>query len=404
MTRPARVRTALAAAAACLLAAAPRAAQGQQTQTQTEIKLRAQRDTLDQIRQERAALEARMRQLQSSAHSLSDEVANLDARAGATARLVDELDHQLTTINADVGDATHDLVGAEDDLTAQRAILRHRLVEIYKRGPMFTFQVLLSAQSFGDLVARYKYLHLLALRDRALVKHVQDLRDQVAQQRDRLVTLQDAVAQNRSDKAREEGELRSLEHQRQRSLSSVRQEVQQTEARLAAVRRTESALANAIAALEEARRRSLAARPNAAPSRSTITTADYGRLDWPVTGTILYPFGRQVQANNTTIRWNGIGIAAPIGTPVHVVAAGEVVSVSQLGLYGLTVIVDHGGGDYSIYGSLQEARVKRGDHVVKDQVIGTVGVSDPDFPAHLHFEVRQHGGPAVDPTTWLKHR
>ncbi|MDE3128110.1 MAG: hypothetical protein KGL38_08885, partial [Gemmatimonadota bacterium] len=272
-----------------------------------------------------------MRQLQSSAHDLSDEVANLDARAGATARLVDELDHQLTTINPDVGDATHDLVGAEDNLTAQRAVLRHRLVEIYKRGPMFTFQVLLSAQSFGDLVARYKYLHLLTLRDRALVKHVQELRDQVGQQRDRLVTLQDAVAQNRSDKAREEDELRSLEHQRQRSLTSVRQQVQQTEARLAAVRRTESALTNAIAALEEARRRALAARPNAAPSRSTITTADYGRLDWPVSGPILYPFGRQVQSNNTTIRWNGIGIAAPIGTPVHVVAAGEVVSVSQLG-------------------------------------------------------------------------
>ncbi|HUX35284.1 MAG TPA: peptidoglycan DD-metalloendopeptidase family protein, partial [Gemmatimonadaceae bacterium] len=117
-----------------------------------------------------------------------------------------------------------------------------------------------------------------------------------------------------------------------------------------------------------------------------------------------YPFGRQVQSNNTTIRWNGIGIAAPIGTPVHVVAAGEVVSVSQLGLYGLTVIVDHGGGDYSIYGSLQNARVVRGQKVAKDQVIGTVGVSDPDFPAHLHFEVRQHGGPAVDPTTWLRHR
>jgi murein hydrolase activator len=384
-----------------MLVAAPRPARAQ---TQTEIKLRAQRDTLDQIRQERAALEARMRDLQNSAHDLSAEVANLDERASATSRLVSALDRQLTTITADVGDATHDLVTAEDNLTAQRAILRHRLVEIYKRGPMFTFQVLLSAQSFGDLVARYKYLHLIALRDRALVKHVQDLRDQVGQQRDRLVTLQDAVAQNRSDKAREEDELRQLERQRQRSLSSVTEQVRQTQLRLAAVRRTESQLTSAVAVLEAVHRPPAAARPNAAPSRSTLTTADYGKLDWPVHGPILYPYGRQVQANNTTIRWNGIGIAAPIGTPVHVVAAGEVVSVSQLGLYGLTVIVDHGGGDYSIYGSLQQARVKRGDHVVKDQVIGTVGVSDPDFPAHLHFEVRQHGGTAVDPTIWLKHR
>ncbi|HEY5219192.1 MAG TPA: peptidoglycan DD-metalloendopeptidase family protein, partial [Gemmatimonadaceae bacterium] len=296
------------------------------------------------------------------------------------------------------------LVRAEDDLTAQRAVLQRRLVDIYKRGPMFTVQVLLSAQSFGDLVARYKYLHLLTLRDRGLVKHVEDLRNQVGDQRDRLVTLQNAVAQNRSDKQQEESELRSLERQRQHSLSSVNQQVQQTEARLAAVRRTEGQLTNAIASLESARRKAVAASPSAAPARSTISTSDYGTLDWPVQGNILYPFGRQVQTNNTTIRWNGIGIAAPEGTPVHVVAAGEVVSVSQLGLYGLTVIVDHGGGDYSIYGSLQQAHVTRGEHVDKDQIIGTVGISDPDFPAHLHFEVRQHGGPAVDPTTWLRHK
>ncbi len=398
------MRRALAAAGvAVALALAARPA-GAQQQSQTEQKLRAQRDTLDQIRRERAQLEERMRTLQGSAHDLSEEVANLDSRAAATARIVETLDHQLVSIDSDVTDASGDLVRAEDDLTAQRAVLQHRLVDIYKRGPLFTFQVLLSAQSFGDLVARYKYLHLLTLRDRALVKHVEDLRNQVSLQRDRLVVLQDAVVQNRSDKQQEESELRSLEHQRQRSLVSVRQQVTQTEARLAAVRRAESQLTNTIASLEAARRRAAAASPSEAPSRSTITTADYGRLDWPVEGDILYPFGRQVQSNNTTIRWNGIGIAAPAGTPVHVVAAGEVVSVSQLGLYGLTVIVDHGGGDYSIYGSLQASRVKRGDHVVRDQVIGTVGVSDPDFPAHLHFEVRRHGGPAVDPTTWLRRR
>ena len=398
------MRRALAAAGiAVALALAARPA-GAQQQSQTEQKLRAQRDTLDQIRRERAQLEERMRYLQGSAHDLSEEVANLDSRAAATARIVETLDHQLVSIDSDVTDATGDLVRAEDDLTAQRAVLQHRLVDIYKRGPLFTFQVLLSAQSFGDLVARYKYLHLLTLRDRALVKHVEDLRNQVGMQRDRLVVLQDAVVQNRSDKQQEESELRSLEHQRQRSLVSVRQQVTQTEARLAAVRRAESQLTNTIASLEAARKRAAAASPREAPSRSTITTEDYGRLDWPVEGEILYPFGRQVQSNNTTIRWNGIGIAAPAGTPVHVVAAGEVVSVSQLGLYGLTVIVDHGGGDYSIYGSLQASRVKRGDHVVRDQVIGTVGISDPDFPAHLHFEVRRHGGPAVDPTTWLRRR
>ena len=136
---------------------------------------------------------------------------------------------------------------------------------------------------------------------------------------------------------------------------------------------------------------------------SALKTSDYGKLDWPVEGSILYPFGRQVQANNTTIRWNGIGIAAAAGMPVHAVAAGKVESAGQLGTYGLTIIINHGGGDYSIYGSLASAKVEKGATVQKGPIIGTVGISDPDFPPHLHFEIRR-GGPAVDPATWLRNR
>jgi len=83
------------------------------------------------------------------------------------------------------------------------------------------------------------------------------------------------------------------------------------------------------------------------------------------------------------------------------------VSVGPLGTYGLTVIIDHGGGDYSIYGSLYRSEVRRDQMVAKGQIIGTVGTSDPDQPAHLHFEIR-HGADgrplAVDPAKWLRDR
>ena len=73
-------------------------------------------------------------------------------------------------------------------------------------------------------------------------------------------------------------------------------------------------------------------------------------------GSLVYTFGKAQTSSNTTIRWNGVGIKASVGTSVRSVADGKVVSVGQLGTYGLTVIIDHGGGDYSIYGSLNRAR------------------------------------------------
>jgi len=370
----------------------------------SQDKIRQRRAELETIRQERANLEAQMRDLNSTMHDLSAEVANLDKRADATARLVRALDRQLGAIGGEVSDATLNVRRAESELTIKRTVLRRRLVDIYKRGPTFAAQAMLSATSFGELVARYKYLHLLALRDRALVHRVDQLRGQIVTERDRLIGLQRNLQENREDKRVEEARLRTLEQQQRQQLSRTKSRAQVASTKLSRIRLAEAQLANAINELETERRRAEAARPATAPrAGSSIKTADYGKLEWPVDGALIYRFGREVQQNNTSIRWNGVGITAANGAAVKTVSAGKVVRVQSLMTYGLTVIVEHGGGDYSIYGSLGRADVKVGETVTKGQAIGIIGVSDPDLPAHLHLEIR-HGPTAVDPVTWLRRR
>jgi len=78
------------------------------------------------------------------------------------------------------------------------------------------------------------------------------------------------------------------------------------------------------------------------------------------------------------------------------------VVAEPIGTYGLTVIVQHGGGDYSVYGSLSRTEVRRGQNVRKGQTVGAVGAADPDLEAHLHFEIRRGRGVAVDPLEWLR--
>ena len=370
-------------------------------QEQSDAKLRAQQEELARIRREREELQRRMRGLQSKVHDISEEVTNLDRQHDATVRVVRSLDQQLTTLNGEVENTTANLVRAQDEVQVKQAVLKKRLVEIYKRGPLFAFEVLLSAKSFGDLVARYKYLHILAERDRTVVRRVDQLRSNIIGQRRQLVSLQTGVEQNRVEKAREAQRLAALEQQRQQSLVKAQQDQKRTKARLAELARSEARLNNVIAGFEAARRRA-ASRSNAAPlAPSSIRTSDYGRLDWPVDGSIIYRFGRVVNPNNTTTRWNGIGIAASTGTDVKTVSAGEVVLADVMGTYGNTVIVQHGGGDYSVYGSLSSMSVSKGTRVTKGQVIGSVGATDPSLPAHLHFEIR-HGGPAIDPLDWLR--
>jgi murein hydrolase activator len=367
-----------------------------------EAKLRADRDALEQIRAERAALEQRMAELRGTVHDLSDEVANLDRQVDVTARALRTLDGQLVAIGMEVDSATAGLVRAQDELAIKRAMLRHRLVDIYKRGPLYSTQALLTADSFGALIARYKYLHLLALRDRALVARVDQLQNQIGRQRMVLVSLEQAVLLNRQEKENEEKRLQSLAEERSHSLVQARRTQASTQARLKQIASAESHLESVISSLEEARRRAESRANAPAPSASTLTTRDLGQLDWPVDGTILYRFGRVINPNNTTTRWNGIGIGAPMGTGVRAVASGVVVVARSIGTYGQTVIIQHGGGDYSVYGSLSRMDVKEGAHVERGQEIGAVGRTDPDFPAHLHFEIRRDQGHAVDPLDWLR--
>jgi murein hydrolase activator len=399
LVRAVKVVALLVVAALC----APPAARAQQIDDQ--------REELEALRRERADLERRMSELRGTVHELNEEVANIDRQADATARLVRALDRQLAQIGTEIAGVTAQLGGTETELERKRSTLHRRVRDIYKRGPMYEREALLAAQSFGDLVTRYKYLHELARRDRALVHRVEQLRNDAVRQRTVLVGLQETVEETRRERAHEEGRLRALERLRSASLANAERAAALTAVRLAEIRRDEAALTRVIANAVDAERRRAAriaaggrargAAPRAADGAMRASGA--GRLDWPVDGSFLYDFGREQRSNNTAVRWNGIGIKAPAGTPVLAVAAGKVLEVSRFGTYGLTVIVEHGGGDYSIYGSLGRAEVIKGASVAKGQTLGTVGISDPELGPHLHFEIRQ-GGPAVDPKIWLRQR
>ena len=366
-----------------------------------EARVNAQRDELARIRAERDELEKKMSGLQSTAHELRDEVNLLDKQHDATARMVKSLDRQLVAITDEVQQTTTDLQKSEREASMKRTVLQRRVIEIYKRGALYSAEVLFSAQSVGQLVARYKYLHLLALRDKGLVHRLDELHSRIESQQIQLVRLQSSVIENRSQKEREAARLAYLENAQAKSLVRVQEDTKRAKARLAELERSENRLNNLIASFEAERRRA-SARSGAAPlTPSSIRTTDIGRLDWPVNGTFLYRFGRYVNPNNTTTRWNGIGITAPVGTSVKSVSAGTVAYAGPMGTYGNTVILEHGGGDYSVYGSLDKIAVRKGVRVIKGQALGTVGVSDPALGAHLHFEIRR-GGPAVDPAEWLR--
>lgn len=357
---------------------------------------------LESIRRERSAVEEELARLRSEAHSISDELSNIERQKQSTNRIVNELDRQINGLTRQIGDITVDLLLTEDALQEKRAVLERRLVDIYKRGPLYVYQVLLAAESFGDLLSRYKYLYLVSRQDRLLANDMQKLRNRVARERRALLEARDALGRRRGERTAELDRFVSLERQQATSLRETRRSERQAQQRLTQLERDERSLNDRIAALERARREAEAR--GVAAGAGTITTGDLGTLDWPVEGRVLYQFGTGVGPNNTRIPWHGIGIGAPVGTPVRAVAAGTISLAGPLGTYLVSVLVDHGAGYYTFYAYLNDATVARGDRVAKGQIIGHVGGAASDQGAHLHFEIRGQGGIPLDPVNWLRSR
>jgi len=363
----------------------------------------ASRKRLQEIRAERDRLEQQQERLQGQVHDVRDELTNLERQRESTGKIVSEIERQIGGLSSQLDRSSAELILAEDNLAERRAVLERRLVEIYKRGPLYTFQALLAAESFGDLLSRYKYLYLTSRQDRALVTDVEKLRTRVVAQRDDLLDVRRQLDRSREEREAEFAKYSELADARTRRLASLNRSARSTERQLAALQKDESRLNSLLAALERARRDDASrGLRGATPLPGSITTADLGNLDWPVEGTIVYRFGRDTLPSGGIIRWNGVGIAAAVGTPVKAVSSGKVRLVGQFGTYGLTVVLEHGNGYYSVYSHLQSASVKLGGTVSKGQEIGTVGGENSDYGAHLHFEIRGENQVALDPAEWLK--
>jgi len=361
---------------------------------------------LEQIREERARLLGEVGDVRNRVQDVAAELANVERRLSASRSVLAEVEFQSDATAEQIQGTTRNLINSQDRLSESQAVLNRRLRDIYKMGPLQTVQVLLGARSFTDLLNRYRYLQRIASFDRALVQKVRDLEQELASQNR---TLQDRMAllgSLRQDRVTEVVQLRSVETERQSALRVFRTREETTVSRLDELGADETRMTSLIDDLETRRRELEAARRRS--GGAAISAEDAGSLDWPVEGNLIYRFGRDQRPNGTVLRWNGIGLAAPTGTPVRAVKAGTVVLAGPFEGYGPTVVLSHGSGFYTLYLYLEELGVVEGRDVEAGQVVGTVGGRDTPEGPHLEFQIRALSGgtspQAQDPLAWLRPR
>jgi len=384
------------------------ASAGAQQSIQIEI-LESQR-RLEQIRRERTELREEMTLLRSRVRDMAAEVDNLDAQLRVSRGLVDELELQIGQRRAQIHENEGELAVSRAELKTRTSVLNSRLRQIYKRGPLPTAQALLAAESFSDLLNRYRYLQVMARHDRRLADQVRAMEVRLAARertlRSNLLQLEAALG----DRTLEHEHLLALQEQRRSSLAGVRERERSTEHRLEELARDEARLQEMLTSLDLLRRDEATRRParrdgagGAASFSTGLVTDQMGTLDWPVQGRLLYEFGPE-GGEDVIISRSGIGIAAPEGAVVRAVEGGTVVHAGPFDGFGPSVIVSHGEGYYTLYLFLRDVRVRENQMIQQAQSIGTVGGAVASEAPFIEFQVRMPGGQAVDPLSWLRAR
>jgi murein DD-endopeptidase MepM/ murein hydrolase activator NlpD len=109
---------------------------------------------------------------------------------------------------------------------------------------------------------------------------------------------------------------------------------------------------------------------------------------------------RRVINGNPRMPHSGVDLHLPAGTPVRAIADGRIAFAGEQFFGGRSVVIDHGGGVFSVYYHLEEYSVAEGQEASRGDRIGSVGATGRATGPHLHFGVRVPGG-RVDPTGLL---
>lgn len=281
------------------------------------------------------------------------------------------------------------------ELQGLRGALRQQVRWMQAVGPLGDLGFFATFRDLEAWLERGRMLTWVQVQERRRLARIQELQRELGK---KAQALGEAMSRLASEE-REASQLQAGLKVQEDRLAAFLEGVQKDEA---AKKRVQAELAEEAVQLERLLT-GLLSRPAAGPFEPAVAFASLrGGLPQPVDGTLAQGFGEHLHpVFHTRTVQTGILVAAPAGRPVKAVAEGRVAFSEAYQSYGPMVILDHGGGWFTLYTHLQALSVARGQVLAAGEVLGSVG-DTADGP-RLGFEVRQKSQPQ-DPQKWLKAR
>ena len=386
------------------------------TRKSTSSQLAKQRAELKKLESNLAKQRQRVKLLESEEKGVLNTIAILDENLNRTKEYVQLLAKNESTVKTSLSEINRTLDSLDREIALRNEAMRLRIRELYIHGDMGTVEEILAAlrgETSPD--GQIYYVNRLLSEDREKVEKLSWLlRERSLKKREASNRLSELHTLQSKKAAEEAGLKTQIQTQGsvlatvQKSKNLQRRAIQEIERNqktiLSLIRQLEKKRASEIAQAKKAKQKK---KKNDKSSKPLVKlpkepVKPIGPKCMPLDGSVISEYGmHEHPVLHMMTRNLGVEIRGKKGAKIKSAAAGTVAMVTEIDGRGPSVIVEHEGGVYSVYGHMSAIRVKEGDKVKNCQDLGTVGDIGSLNGIKLYFQVSE-GTETVDPLRWLR--
>lgn len=375
----------------------------QSTSTESTATTEDSQKSLKEAQEEKNALEKELKKAQETINELKESKGNVEEKVSElnqqliqiSARIT-ELENQLTQKSEAIVNTQAELDTAKQQVESQYADMKVRIQFMYENGHSSYMDALFAAGNVSEFLNAAEYIAQIQSYDRQKLNEFQQTVEQVANMEAQLeqeyADLQSLKATVESEKA----SVASMMRQKESELSNISEDINGVQSEADYYAAEIQAQEELIAAIKRA---------EAEKQASGVVDSPYsgGVFTWPCPSStrITSDYGVRISpTSGASSNHKGIDIGAANGADIVAAAAGTVKAATYSSAAGNYVMIDHGGGLYTVYMHASSLLVSEGQTVSAGQVIAKVGSTGISTGNHLHFGVSLNGS-YVSPWSYL---
>ena len=376
----------------------------QTSQRDYNEELRYQNEAINAMKKEMDDLRTKIRKTNTKEITTAKRITNLDEEIALVSKLIQSLKNEEQKTKNRVQILEKEIKSKEEELELLKLRYKQRVVNTYMRGRLSNLEKVLSSTSWRQAVYRTQYLKVISEIEQEMTKQIESLLIQISKQKLELESvLRNNLALKR-EKRKQMSSLRKMRIKRKKELTRILQDknalANYIQEKSAGIKQLEGIIKKVLEDKARFEREKRIRQQQEALQTKSFNTLR-GQLPWPASGRVISKFGKQWNAKLKTTTDNpGIDIKGKPGSAIRSILNGVVTTITYIRGYGTTVIIDHGGGFYTVYSHVTNIQTHVDSEVRSGDVIAYMGDSGSINGSKLHFEIWGKGQ-KLNPEKWL---